>query len=642
MAKKAKKSRPAVPTTSTVSDGGITALAGFLFQMMGIAAYGVKIIESTPKTANGDLESVFVLEPYGQDAAKVSKTQTQLVQFKYSANPQKHGISTAHLIDIAEKFRSSVLLAKRDNPKIKISYKLVTNRRLTPDGKKTQSAAKNNASSGKLDAIDKAKGRTKAKNRSYREILKVLIYQQINASKFESELRFASSRLGVNEVEFRDGLDRLVAYFVKLAAEVGSAAFPRSKLDEKLAGFAEPKGITLPEVAAELRKEVTIFQGGAKLPSTLYRRAAVDEINAAKTKSPVIIVYGTGGCGKSAAIWDAMRDNLPAAPANPLHYLIADFASEMPSKWLMRTIGKWRNAPEDFWGLDTPERSLFRLRIAAGSDIRPLVLLAIDGFDELNEASDRAQLQSFLRLAWDDFMNSENSTPRVILLVTCRDPDEVLRLLRHRGRAYLQYRVDSVTKVSMDDFSPTELRELANRHLSVPIARRLNARIVQKPMVAPTEEMAEGIAPLAPQDSVDEKVYNAIRHPLLWRFFSDQDSATQGRILNGDRAALWILCRSYIEWFCEKAKDKPFGGNSQAVIAMLRSVASAAPPTDELRKRQEHWIEPAMNTGMPLYYANGLFDEAKSFGLIQADFPTGTTEIWRWRHAFVTEYLRQP
>jgi hypothetical protein len=644
------------PATSTPpeSSGGVNAVAGFLFQMIGSAAFAVEVLDRKPIAAGGDCEIYFSLEPYDQDAGckKVDsngKIQMHLVQFKYSGKPRETGLATGDLVEIAEAFRVSKVRVQSDHQDLAMKYGLWTNRPLTTDGAKTYADAKNDVSNPKLDdevsptpkpgKANKAKvknQRTKAKNKEYREILKILEIREINEKNALESLQKYARRYGVTDTEFPQAVNDIVIYFFKLAGTGASTVVSRQVFNEKLVGFKQPQALSLSELTLSMRDDIATFRANAKLPFEIYPRAIVRSIEEAAEDNALIVICGEGGCGKSAAVYSALDKVVGQPPHSARSYVAADFAVQVPSHWFSQSIARWRGAPPGCCGLDQPELALDRLELAAETRPRPLALLCIDGWDELNLTSPTSsELLSLMQFVAHEWRKSAGESPRIVLIATCRTPDDVLRIWPHHTGELGEDR--GIKKIYAGDFDDTELEDLARENLTPEIAERLAYRSGTGAFPQTAGIIGRGASQTRP---VRPEIREAIRHPLFWRFFVEKAPALQHRILDGDEMALWDVCRTYVGWFCEKAKHKAFGTDQPALKAMLKRIAWQPLPADGLLLQEEHWTKPACGAGLFRYLtADELFREARSFGMIRIDSPVRAPAIWRWRYSFIREFL---
>jgi hypothetical protein len=194
----------------------------------------------------------------------------------------------------------------------------------------------------------------------------------------------------------------------------------------------------------------------------------------------------------------------------------------------------------------------------------------------------------------------------------------------------------------VDDFSAAELGELARESTSSAVAERITRMEAQDaPPEMKVRPLVDRLTPASsgPRSNflpVSEGSYNALKHPLLWRFFAALDENTQQSVLNGDEAALGRICDSYLKWFYKKARARRDGFDRNDAELMLLAIAQMFGDTGRIAKRDAHWTEPATSSRrFNVSEALVLFEEARSFGMI-TELEAGT---WRWRHPFLCAYL---
>lgn len=133
-------------------------------------------------------------------------------------------------------------------------------------------------------------------------------------------------------------------------------------------------------------------------------------------------------------------------------------------------------------------------------------------------------------------------------------------------------------------------------------------------------------------------VFDALKHPTLWRVFSEglADKEEQHRVLDGDVASLGTISRSFVDWLCFKAEQRRSAIPRDTTRAMLRKVASEFDDPQRAGTIEEDWIQPALSaTGCSVLVAGQAFREIESLGLIlKVD-----TQRWKWRHPFMCEHL---
>ncbi len=625
---------------SNGNDGAHLALAGYLYQVVGEWGLLAKAYDKPSPDGQGFTTLLAFIkganafhEPAGQDFGMEGmgtggKYERKFVQFKYSTQPNDNPIQPKELLEIAKRFKASEEVSNKLT-KLSTGYVLITNRDWSAEVPAVIKAAKNDEAHSLLDKATRAE----------RAVIKELSKYQIDENQWVSSLRKYSRQLGLTDTEFSEGVDRLIARLIKDSATTQSRPISKADLDRELAGFPSPSSLTRAGVQDKLRLNIEQFRVGARTPTDLLRRRVVDAIESA-TDSAVVIVCGDGGTGKSAALCKSLEELAPYN-AVPKQYVAAIFAGELPKNWFGEVVAKWRNCPEDKLHIDSPQISLRRLDNAHGDSSRPIVILAIDGFDELRvtDLERSSYARSLIGYVWDQFVEEQRNVlpPKLVLITTCRAHDDVFNFLPRHG----QHSPDKPKTIAIGDFGIDELAEVAHEFLPHTVFSRISERVAAERGRGnlTTATLATGAG--GPQSRpVSDEIFRAMLHPLFWRFFYELgDELAQHRALDGDRETLKDLCRKYMDWFLKKAVLRNPDIDSTMIKPALKSIAGAASARTQVLTHAAHWINPAVSAGIGEAAANRLFMEAKSFGLVKSDDPVAAPQVWRWRHQFVGEFI---
>ncbi len=130
----------------------------------------------------------------------------------------------------------------------------------------------------------------------------------------------------------------------------------------------------------------------------------------------------------------------------------------------------------------------------------------------------------------------------------------------------------------------------------------------------------------------------SIRHPVLWRFFSDLDVPNQHACLNGNSDGLDQLACAYLTWFRRKAERRIGGLVRDACLTALEAVAEHFRNNPAgVGEKVRDWVEPCIGAGCNRLHAEQIFGEAMTTGLLVGAERLGRR--WRWKHPWFCEYL---
>ena len=278
-----------------------------------------------------------------------------------------------------------------------------------------------------------------------------------------------------------------------------------------------------------------------------------------------------------------------------------------------------------------------RLRHANPDASRPILVLDLDGIDEVNHEQ-RCAVQRLLHQFWR--VRGGEATDAV-LLVTARGPGGTSeaamdKLVRRWLTSDLYSRVSAqVGRVFVTDFGEEELSNAA-RLLGQDCWRRIapalaaSARGGIGPTALGDESLLSGDSPAAAPAMV-----NSLRHPAMWGSFVSLDHDRRLLVLDQQSAALSELTGRFILRFCEKVNRRHTSLLDKRVWDALRAICTAIPRGSDELSRRDHWIAPARG---PVNddEAACLFDEAISYGLIIEN----ARGQWLWRHPFVPDHLK--
>jgi len=294
-------------------------------------------------------------------------------------------------------------------------------------------------------------------------------------------------------------------------------------------------------------------------------------------------------------------------------------------------VNRWRSrsrlVEEDF------DRCWERIRIACAGLNPPIIILALDGIDEVGDTSSEkrnvGELIAHFRLL------AEELKPDSRLIVTCR--------IKKTLDAYLHY--DSVSGVDLpglkefkvDDFDSQEFRMLWQIWFSGEELPPLAEEILSPKTVSSSN---------SPPGNLVDRI-QSLKHPALFGMLRRLDSAEERQAIFSDNAQVWAkLMKFYISWFSLKVSKRRKGYSTDRVEAVLKSVARACESlisAVDTYSLEEHWVKPAMSEfqfGREIIEV--VFDEAVSCGLVDSDGRANGTYHpvpWNWRFRFLQSHL---
>lgn len=631
---------------SSVSDGGHTALAGFLYQI--VVGLGVEAMIGCPDPSvnTDEMEAIFEWRGSGQlhheyldsDLAVEHEGEYGLGQLKYSRQVPPETIGPQALLDIVNAFhRSSLQVSKRGMEVTK--YVLITNRLLGPEAE------------GLLDAALQDRQHPELKPGYQYAILQQLIFRTASHwSEWESQLIRFARQFGALNHEIADGIDRLIARVFRKTVEQGAAEINREDLVECFTGCRDARPLTPESVAPYSTQPVN--NSPLKPDKAVLRRQLLEETAKATARRALVILYGLGGCGKTIALWQWAHDLTTSSPPDAGAFTAIQLASDVPRNWLAREVSGWGNLAKNPSRLgEEHECVLERLSLSNPDLARPVLFLGLDGLDEDMTAEQHGIVKDILNWFWreDKLLRRELRPPQASLVVTCRHAEDLKekRWLSLTVSGF-PYSGELPESLEVTTFSPSELlaaaRGVGNAELYERIAAALQPKLADR-LGSPgddyepiTLERYTTFVPVA-----DEHVVEALMHPAMWRALLElleNDPGSQSQILDGEPKAARSLARFFCCRFCLKAADrgKDFGLDQEDLFHLLHVVAANCQGTEEARYSKAVWEGPFCNAGLAPLEARRLYNEGCSGGLIVKEDNSGS---WRWRHRFVADYLAQ-
>ena len=205
-------------------------------------------------------------------------------------------------------------------------------------------------------------------------------------------------------------------------------------------------------------------------PTTSPSRAACS--TSASFIGALVIVSGDEGTGKSVAACQIVKATLLSGNEPPPPFAAIESVYDVTVSWVAELVAYWRNSTEAAHRYERAETAIARL-IGATSGEPPILRLALDGIDEVGPTPEYHAIGQILRFFHeeDEQCQAERRPPRAVLLVTCRDPEEVYRAWIYRGG--FPSGADDSNVLRFTRFSDAELCEIANRVLADDVASRI-------------------------------------------------------------------------------------------------------------------------------------------------------------------------
>jgi hypothetical protein len=606
---------------ATQQESGHHAIAGFLYQLLGSGVESFEIFLG-PRRAD-EPDEVLVLERFGQDAAVLPGSggdkKPKLIQYKYS--------STGDTIDPSDlrKILQALLKSVRDQSMEvdQVEYKLVTNRPYSPVSEQW-GAAKEEPENVLEDLIRQSSTSEIDDVSELASIFRRLECARRTPAELRQEVLTAGCGFGMLDDEIDAGVDRVVGLLMRKASDPGQRVVRCEDIHKALTNYDAPYPLLSARSVQVRCDEVARCKRDETGGHPTIPRVVSGEIARAALEYPLTVVVGDGGSGKSVAACDAIAIGLRELQTPPGFGLILP-AFRANSEALMQTIAGWRNLAQHRDG-QSLKRSVGRLRGAFSGN--PLLVICIDAVDEkAGNARLTEDAQWFIRdlvhYANEEFERS--GLPVISIILTCRRAEELENLPRS-GFPF----ESSHHSINVADFDDDEIKSLAAT-LDNGVKNRIIGRFQMR--------MAEpGRMPSFAARPVCALVLEAIRHPVLWRFFSTLGASAQHACLDGSTEELDKLAACYLDGFRLKAETR-IGGlqKHECTMALETAAQQFRDAPVRIGERERDWLRPCISAGCSRLNAIRIFDEAMTAGLVLDVEKHGRR--WRWRHTWFCEYL---
>ena len=626
-----------------MTDGARSALLGYLYQFIGTTALRALVTPDGDGAAAELLAKVragrLVHEVVGQDAVvytrRASTDEAVLIQFKYSADPSNH-LSERELIEILCRFDRSTEAAARANDSI-TSYVLITNRTLELGARALLAAGGSSAPPPALTLPAVYRGHPHKTNTplladypdpvaaavAWFEVLNHLsVLEGVSFASCSHALRTFAASHGVLAEEFTGRVAQTIGMVLEETTH-GPLEIDSAWLLRHLVGAADavPLAFGPGSVASAAFVAVNDRLGRTNVPAHPgpVRREVLEELHQATLRSPVVLLLGLGGCGKSVLALQYLSGQGQSQVA------LSSPAEEVSEESLLRDFSRLRSPGNGLRPDPTIDTVLRRLR-EANPSARSVLLIDIDGLEEAGTLGGHP-VRQLVRAYWNGGCASG-----VTILVSCR-PNETRReafvgslLGRLFDCADSSMLRDQVPVVWVEDFTRVELAEAAR-------ALGPAYESFAEWLLAQDAPLNDATASSGPDISYPERLVESLRHPVVWGAFAGLPELDRQRVLDGDPDGQAMLASGFLARFRGKCRDRQPGFHENHADAGLIAVAQSTrrPPP---YSRRGDWIARASSV-LGAQEAAFLFGEAVTYGLVEQESQDG----WRWRHPFVADHL---
>ena len=618
----------------TNGDGGILALAGFLYQLLGTVDLAAHAFDVDPVRSPDKIDDLIVgltrtsriikrigHESFGQDAEfrmeSLIPTEpdcTALIQFKYSADPQNHLINAGHLREILKAFERSVELAQKAGQKVLMCI-LITNRPFTKIGGGAQQDwedARKKASDYELQLVE---------NYPFSEHSKAL-------SRFAYDY-------GLTDSEIEQGIREFIGSLL-----IDTVTSPGPLIDKKafvkfIVGDSDARKLVINDARSIWKDKLNNLNDGrlgVGLTGTLepIPREDLASLTELCSRNALIVLHGMGGCGKTVALWHWLYATEVASSMKG--------AGELSDNWIVNEVCEWAGLNPLYHARrrDSIEVAVNRL-LQANPNVQPILHLGVDGVDEVSPIS-KPVIDTVKWFRDEDKRSKERrEPPRAVLIVTCRDIEYFKRNLLFSDWSGFNL-VATPSNLKLDIFKESELKSALRSSMLAP---EVIARIEDAIQPYSDGVVSSPIPVYQTSSAPDPSIIQALKHPVVWCSFIRLDLENQMGVLDTDKKSLNCLAENVIDRFYTKAKQRPAchdlpDGSMEYALHEIACHSTKSP--DKWYQLQDDWKQPAINGGeLSRPDAQRIYDEALSQGLITQQ--PGHPIRWRWAHDWIAGYL---
>lgn len=620
-------------------DGGVRALAGFLYQILGLVdmtAHAFKLDTSLPRDDIDNLilrvggigKTLKLVRHEGRQDVDLTfcnmkleeSDDVVLIQYKYSSSPKDHSITPAIINNILTSFDDSVTEAKKAGQNVTACV-LITNRPFT-----------SLTSSGGAQAVWQQA--STGQPYELRLVDNYPIDDQFRA------LRQFGYQFGASDDEITDGACRIIGRILQnTGMPHGNPTLDKKDFVELIVGYRDARELTEVKVTPICRTALDWYKSrgnlglGFPVVSEPIHRDIIDKLAQLCSQRALVVLYGAGGCGKTVALWHWLYlTNKPSSLKE---------ANNITDSWIIDETRNWLGlAPSDtVRKQDHIEHAVERMR-RANPTSQTIIHLGLDGVDEFGV--DRTQVSSVIN--W--FINEDikyqqmKNSPAVVLVVTCRDVHDFMDNWMYEPSGFGE--IPEPATLPVDIFSNRELLSAVEiSDLDQGIKIRIESAI-QSYISSP---LLSGSLP-SPTVSADPSFILELRQPVIWHSFVSLDPTNQLNTLDGDIVARDALAEMVVNRFIKKALQRPrcHDLGEELLRHGLKLIAghtcSHKLPWYE---RISDWENPAISDSSLLpMHARQIYDEALSQGIIIQDIPGKSARLlkrWQWKHEWLAEHI---
>lgn len=608
------------------TESGRQSLAGFLYQIVGSGAESCRLTRHVEK--DDDAGEILELEQLGQDlvALPTDGSVARLIQFKYASKNAE--IKPNELRTIVETFLACVVEAEKQIDDF--TYELVTNRKLHK-GIGDWELANKECDLDKLAQCIQLSSQTTIQNLGELcEVYSRLRVIQKSNTDLKHELKQAAESHGVLPNEMKSGIDGVIGLLAKKSTPTESPRIIPSEICDRLAGHDNAiKLLSLKSVEMRTREIGTFQREELRTKdfgtSPIVTRIRAEDVANAILDFPVVVLYGTGGCGKSILLADVAMRFLNDKPSPPGFCMMMRANSFLPNKAAF-AVSKWRGAGAK---VDADFRFAFS-RLEAAYDAAPVIVFFVDAIDEMPDErlSDptRDFITDLIQAATDS--RREKGTHQLSVVLACRHLDEA-KNIRRAGNPIAA--AQDVEFVPMMNYSREELLEAVTAYEKVDgnVARRIIGYVGDDDLL--TLDSQDQL------DEVSEETIEVLSNPVFWFLFTELPKEQQHKCLDGESSAFYQLADDYVEWFKAKASSRMKLGRGVCEAAFQAAAETFENPGDR-GDLELNWLSPIVaKTKLSEADIELLFIEAASAGIVVTE--EAKNKVWRWKFPWFCKFL---
>ena len=530
-----------------------------------------------------------------------------LVQYKFTGNPAAYPISWGKVVEVVATLKT---VARQFSNSQTLHWLLISNAAMGP----TTSSRYESCRAGTVSELVANADITQAEANDVGHLQFVTRSLDLWERDIEKELK----RYGVLHFEFKDCIHRCVGALVVRGTPAGAQPFSRSELMESLVGYPQPRRITPEDVFSERKAALDELAVNCSQTNKIYPTTAVEEIVQA-IGAHLVIVEGDGGHGKTAALIGALQQVSTSCMA---HYVCGERAVSLGEDYLSLAVARWRS-PNQKLPCEHGDSCLARLA-SASPDIpgKPLLVLGIDGADELLKSDKFSALDELIKLSDRFRQDTLSGSPRLCLILTCRSADALRDLI---GGSVLNGATEMKVKGYLLDDIDSMLRFYGCTAA---------ANAIQSHMALDQGNFGN---PLQPERRTLPAHLQWLCYPFAAHMLAELPESTQIAAIRLEKLALDTLAKKIVDQYAQRAFQRDYSISKALWCRMLASVADITVGINSPYLISEHWNTPIGQIGRSPQTAESAFDEAESFGLISKTGRRGGE--WKWNLPFVAQYL---